>query len=121
MREPTLLAEIPPHPNLVTVVETIRTPGHFYLVEEYLDGYVTLESLISTYNQDNASGPHKLPEDVACKILAQLVMALHAIHTPLRVCHRDVKPENVLVHPETLQLKLLDFGLATHFSRSHAK
>lgn len=121
LREPTLLAEIPPHPNLVTVVETIRTPGHFYLVEEYLDGYVTLESLISTYNQDNPSGPHKLPEDVACKILAQLVMALHAIHTPLRVCHRDVKPENVLVHPETLQLKLLDFGLATHFSRSHAK
>ena len=82
---------------------------------------MTLESLISTYNQDNPSGPHKLPEDVAYKILAQLVMALHAIHTPLRVCHRDVKPENVLVHPDTLQLKLLDFGLATHFSRSHAK
>lgn len=121
LREPTLLAEIPPHPNLVTVVETIRTSGHFYLVEEYLDGYVTLESLISNYNRDNPSGPRKLPEDVASKILAQLVMALHAIHTPLRVCHRDVKPENVLVHPDTLQLKLLDFGLATHFSRSHAK
>ena len=121
LREPTLLAEIPPHPNLVTVVETIRTPGHFYLVEEYLDGYVTLESLISIYHQDDASAPCKLPEDVASKILAQLVMALHAIHTPLRVCHRDVKPENVLVHPDTLQLKLLDFGLATHFSRSYAK
>ena len=48
-------------------------------------------------------------------------MALHAIHWPLRVCHRDVKPENVMVHPETLQLKLLDFGLATHFSKSRPK
>ncbi|WFD22655.1 hypothetical protein MEQU1_001329 [Malassezia equina] len=130
LREPTLLAELPPHPNLVDVVETIRTPGHFYLVEEYLDGYVTLEALVgrlgkkpqapSTPSQSPPPGPI-LPDDVAEKVFDQLVLALRAIHTPLRVCHRDVKPENVLVHPETLHLKLLDFGLATHFSRSHAK
>ena len=133
LREPSLLAELPPHPNLVDVVETIRTPGHFYLVEEYLDGYVTLETLVarigtkpqaqsssSASAQMPAPGPI-LPADVAEKVFDQLMMALRAIHTPLRVCHRDVKPENVLVHPETLHLKLLDFGLATHFSRSHAK
>jgi len=131
LREPALLAELPPHPNLVDVVETIRTPGHFYLVEEYLDGYVTLEALVARLGtkppaQSSVSahtpqpGP-VLPADVAEKVFDQLVMALRAIHTPLRVCHRDVKPENVLVHPETLHLKLLDFGLATHFSRSHAK
>lgn len=118
LREPRLLAELPAHPNLVAVVETIRTPGHFYLVEEFLEGYITLESLISRLSQ---ASPPVLPLDVAERVFDQLVLALHAIHGPLRVCHRDVKPENVLVHPETLQLKLLDFGLATHFSKSHPK
>lgn len=32
LREPTILAQLPPHPNLVKVYESIRTPGHFYLV-----------------------------------------------------------------------------------------
>ncbi|KAI3492275.1 hypothetical protein L1887_43301 [Cichorium endivia] len=121
LREPTLLAELPPHPNLVNVYETIRTPGHFYLVEEYLDGYVTLEALLPMRSEQ--SPPHHpiLPTGVANCILDQLLSAVHAIHHPLQICHRDIKPENILVHPDTLQLKLLDFGLATHFSRSDAK
>ncbi|TKY88996.1 hypothetical protein EX895_002237 [Sporisorium graminicola] len=121
LREPTLLAELPPHPNLVNVYETIRTPGHFYLVEEYLDGYVTLEALLVMRSEQ--SPPHHpiLPTGVANCVLDQLLSAVHAIHHPLQICHRDIKPENILVHPDTLQLKLLDFGLATHFSRSEAK
>ena len=121
LREPTLLAELPPHPNLVNVYETIRTPGHFYLVEEYLDGYVTLEALLLMRSEQ--SPPHHpiLPTGVANCVLDQLLSAVHAIHHPLQICHRDIKPENILVHPDTLQLKLLDFGLATHFSRSDAK
>lgn len=118
LREPTLLAELPPHPNLVAVKETIRTPGHFYLIEEYLQDYVTLEALIPMYSD---SHPPILPPDIADRIMTQLLSAVRAIHTPLQICHRDIKPENILVHPKTLQLKLLDFGLATHFSRSEPK
>lgn len=121
LREPNLLAELPPHANLVSVKETIRTPGHFYLVEEYLEGYITLESLTLRSELRNENGAHILAPAVAERIFCQLLFALHAIHCPLRVCHRDVKPENILVHPETLQLKLLDFGLATHFSKSRPK
>lgn len=121
LREPNLLAELPPHPNLVAVKETIRTPGHFYLVEEFLDGYVTLEALVTRSELRNEKGSQILAPAIAERVFCQLLFALHAIHWPLRVCHRDVKPENVLVHPETLQLKLLDFGLATHFSKSHPK
>lgn len=35
LREPTILAQLPLHPNLVKVYESIRTPGHFYLVGEW--------------------------------------------------------------------------------------
>lgn len=120
LREPTLLAELPPHPNLVEVKETIRTPGHFYLVEEFLDGYVTLEALLTKFAPSGAK-TSVLPLDVADNILSQLLSAVRAIHHPLQICHRDIKPENILVHETTHQLKLLDFGLATHYSKSEPK
>jgi glycogen synthase kinase 3 beta len=43
--------------------------------------------------------------------LYQLSRALAHIHC-LGICHRDIKPQNLLVHPQTQQLKLCDFGSA---------
>ncbi|SCV68169.1 BQ2448_290 [Microbotryum intermedium] len=123
LREPTILAQLLPHPNLVKVYETIRTPGHFYLVEENLQSSVTLEQLVASYPDG------VLPLPLAWSVLRQLASVVRSLHEPLRVCHRDIKPENILVHVSssstdsqpTLLLKLLDFGLATHFSASEAK
>jgi serine/threonine protein kinase len=41
----------------------------------------------------------------------QLCRALAHIHC-LGICHRDIKPQNLLVHPVTQELKLCDFGSA---------
>ncbi|KAL8139068.1 hypothetical protein V2J09_005069 [Rumex salicifolius] len=38
--------------------------------------------------------------------------ALAYIHGSVGVCHRDIKPQNVLVNPHTHQLKICDFGSA---------
>lgn len=43
--------------------------------------------------------------------LYQLSRALAHIHS-LGICHRDIKPQNLLVNPQTQQLKLCDFGSA---------
>ncbi|KAL7175422.1 hypothetical protein ACSBR2_029090 [Camellia fascicularis] len=38
--------------------------------------------------------------------------ALAYIHNCIGICHRDIKPQNMLVNPHTHQLKLCDFGSA---------
>jgi serine/threonine protein kinase len=43
--------------------------------------------------------------------LYQLARALAHIHA-LGICHRDIKPQNLLVNPVNHQLKLCDFGSA---------
>ncbi|GAA5887694.1 hypothetical protein JCM16303_003728 [Sporobolomyces ruberrimus] len=127
LREPTILAQLLPHPNLVKVFETIRTPGHFYLVEESLRSSITLEAFVTS------SPGGVLPLTIVRSILDQLSSVVRSLHEPLRVVHRDIKPENILIRvipppissssdtPPTVVLKLLDFGLATHFSASEPK
>ncbi|XP_012274254.1 glycogen synthase kinase-3 beta isoform X2 [Orussus abietinus] len=43
----------------------------------------------------------------------QLFRSLSYIHS-LAICHRDIKPQNLLLDPETGVLKLCDFGSAKH-------
>ncbi|XP_058223819.1 shaggy-related protein kinase alpha-like [Rhododendron vialii] len=42
----------------------------------------------------------------------QICRALNYVHNVVGVCHRDIKPQNLLVNPHTHQLKLCDFGSA---------
>ena len=45
-------------------------------------------------------------------IALQLTDILHELHQA-RVIHKDIKPANLLIHPETKQIQLIDFSLAS--------
>lgn len=53
--------------------------------------------------------------DVALKI-CHGIAAIHAAG----VVHKDIKPENVIVHPETWQVQVIDFSIASVLSREVA-
>lgn len=46
----------------------------------------------------------------------QLFRSLAYIHS-LGICHRDIKPQNLLLDPKSGVLKLCDFGSAKHLVR----
>ncbi len=72
-----------------------------YLVMEFIDG-PTAHGALSTLE--------KLPVGVAVSIGIDIARALKFLHDRQYV-HRDVKPDNILLHPEGLA-KLADLGLA---------
>ncbi|KAI7753244.1 hypothetical protein M8C21_010112 [Ambrosia artemisiifolia] len=45
-------------------------------------------------------------------VVFQICRALAYIHNCIGICHRDIKPQNLLVNPHTHQLKICDFGSA---------
>lgn len=59
------------------------------------------------------NNPVELP--VFFDIAVQLVRILDEIHQN-GIIHRNLKPENILVHPVTGKVKIIDFSEAVHFS-----
>jgi len=74
--------------------------------------YLTLamEFVPSTVYQVTKSLKGELLHMIMCKLyIYQLFKALGYMHS-IGICHRDIKPQNLLVNPKTGVLKLCDFG-----------
>ncbi|WP_413200243.1 ATP-binding protein, partial [Nostoc piscinale] len=46
------------------------------------------------------------------EIALQLTQIIHDLHQN-RVIHKDIKPANILIHPQTKQIQLIDFSIAS--------
>mmetsp|Transcript_29786 Transcript_29786/g.54730 ORF Transcript_29786/g.54730 Transcript_29786/m.54730 type:complete len:524 (+) Transcript_29786:367-1938(+) len=99
------------HSNIVALKHCFYSQGekqdelYLNLVLEYVPETVYS---ISRHHQKSKMA---LPLLYVKLYLYQLSRALSHIHH-LGICHRDIKPQNLLVNPENQQLKLCDFGSA---------
>ena len=92
------------HPNVVKTIEIGESDsGVHFLAIEWAAG-----ELLERYAKQHAP----LPAEETAVILSQIGAAVQAAHSA-SIVHRDLKPENVMYDPETRQVKLLDFGIAT--------
>ena len=82
----------------------VSRDGLAYLVMEFVEG----ESLRKMIERQG-----KLDEAVAAEIIRQVCAAMNDAHEQ-GVVHRDLKPDNILVHttPRGMQVKVLDFGIS---------
>jgi serine/threonine-protein kinase len=90
------------HRNVLRTHDFGETAGTPYISMEYLEG-VTLKDLVRNKGA--------LPLGVGLRIAKQVCQGLEAAHQQ-GVVHRDIKPQNILILPETGDLKIMDFGIA---------
>lgn len=112
------IASLIHHPHVCGVYELGEENGTLYLVMEWCDG-ASLRQVMD-----------KLPDGrmdlaVGARIVANVAAGLHAAHeledsdgTKLRVVHRDVSPQNVLISKNG-HIKVADFGVAKAQGQLH--
>jgi len=105
------------HPNIVRVYEAGQADGRHYIAMEYVGGR-TLRQILWR----SAHFRRLFPVWFALEIVATVCDALEYLHEltdanqkPLKLLHRDVTPENLMVS-FTGEVKLLDFGIARALS-----
>lgn len=54
----------------------------------------------------------KLSEENTVRIITQLLKVVKYLHS-IGVCHRDLRPETILINPDTLAVKLLNFEFSS--------
>ncbi|GAB5592866.1 hypothetical protein Unana1_07766 [Umbelopsis nana] len=101
------------HPNIVQYLDALETDYATYVVSEYCPNGTLLDLLI------RANASHTLTEDMARPLIIQLCSALTYLHEKVKVCHKDLKLENILFD-ELGNLKLCDFGLSEYQNPTHA-
>mmetsp|Transcript_52 Transcript_52/g.76 ORF Transcript_52/g.76 Transcript_52/m.76 type:complete len:396 (-) Transcript_52:405-1592(-) len=100
-----------PHSNIVALKHCFYSQGekpdelYLNLVLEYVP------ETVYSISRQHSKAKIPLPLLYVKLYLYQLSRALSHIHS-LGICHRDIKPQNLLVNPENQQLKLCDFGSA---------
>jgi serine/threonine-protein kinase len=101
------------HGNVAQILDVGEQDDITYLVMEYVDG----NSLWVLHRSLMRKG-ERIPLGVLLRIMADVCGGLHAAHdlrdaegSLLRVVHRDVSPQNILVSARGMA-KLIDFGIA---------
>jgi serine/threonine protein kinase len=78
------------------------------MIMELIPG-ITLEDYILHLDTNS-----HLPENEICFIIYQLCKAVNHLHQN-GVCHRDLKPDNILINTKTKQIKVTDFNASKRF------
>ena len=112
------------HKNIVKLEALKRTKNHYYVIMEYCNGGTLTECLEKYKNFYH----RPFTEQIVQHIMRQVVSAVNYMHD-LRIIHRDLKLDNILVKFENeedknnlnllkAEIKIIDFGFAAYKDQS---
>jgi PAS domain S-box-containing protein len=118
----TLSAENPSYQDLInfshqyTIAKGLDLPGvvSLYSLEKYDQGYAIVMEDFGGIALDEYREQLSLTDILEIGI--QLADTLQAL-SQQRIIHKDIKPANILIHPVTKKVKLIDFSIASLLPR----
>ena len=113
-RELSIMKELN-HPNIIFLKSYYYTKAPNHSDDEFFLNVVMdyIPQTLSTLILNNRNHEKNFP-DILLKLFSyQMLKGIGYLHS-LGICHRDIKPQNVLIDPEDYTLKICDFGCAKH-------
>lgn len=106
--------------NQYTIAKNLNLPGviQFYSVEAYRNGFaLVMEDMGGVSLQDYIRG-QPLALDEFLPLAMQMAQSLEGLYQN-RIIHKDIKPQNILINPETKQVKIIDFSISSLLPREN--
>jgi len=101
------------HPNIVSIFDLGEANGNYFIAMEFIDG-----PSLRAAGKRAAERGERLPIPEIVRIVCMAASGLHYAHDlagpdgkPLGLVHRDISPDNILVHRNGAA-KVVDFGIA---------
>lgn len=91
------------HPFIMKLFRTLKTEKYLFYLIEYINGF-GMGTLIGTVQPNSIKF-----------YLANIFIILDYLNSK-GICHRDLKPDNLMIDSNTGYLKLIDFGAAVKFN-----
>ncbi|MBD2494397.1 ATP-binding sensor histidine kinase [Nostoc sp. FACHB-280] len=100
--------------NQYTISKNLNIAGTIQLLslENYNNGYILVMEDTGGVSLRDYIQRNTLSLAEFLRIGIQLSTSLYELHQN-RVIHKDIKPANILIHPQTKQVQLIDFSIAS--------
>jgi predicted ATPase/signal transduction histidine kinase len=106
--------------NQYTIAKNLNLPGiiQTYSLEAYRNGYALIVEDFGGISLKEWTGKGKTVPSLVefFQIAIDLSNTLDLLYRH-RIIHKDIKPANILINPETKQVKLIDFSIASLLPR----
>lgn len=85
------------------------------IVTEYLEDYIELTDYLAKLhiNQEDKDA-------ILLKIISNICEGLYKLHN-LNIAHRDIKSQNIMINPYTLEIKFIDIGSSCVYGKNPLK
>ena len=101
------ILKIVKHENIINLLEIIDNKNKIYLITDYYPN-----DLLSLIIKNK-----KLTEEQALNYFSQYINGLHYLHQN-GICHRNIRPDNILLDENNEKIKIIDFGLSTTYTKN---
>ncbi|MDZ8094194.1 MAG: AAA family ATPase [Nostoc sp. DedQUE05] len=104
--------------NEYAITKNLNIPGiiHPLSLEAYANSYALVMEDFGGISLRDYTQNYSLSLEEFLEIARQIADILHEV-CQHRVIHKDIKPANILIHPESQQVKLIDFSIASLLPR----